>query len=94
MLSDLLSKTEQKEFIKEPENATTDILHYDELNLLHGICDGDIALHSVETAFQVLVCCYLNYEVRTQLLRLLRETIAVSFVKDIRGARGGVIIYN
>ena len=56
MLSNLLCETE--EFIKEPENATTDKVHRDELNLLHEICDGDIALHSVELAIQV--CCDLT----------------------------------
>ena len=63
----------------------TDKLHHDELNLLHEICDGDIALHSVELAIKVLVCCYLTYQSRAQVLRLLRETITISLVKDIRG---------
>jgi hypothetical protein len=93
MLSDPLSKSEQKDFVEEPE-ATTDKLHYNKLNSLHEICDAGIALHSVETAIQVLVCCYLTFEFRTQLLRLLSENIlAISHVKDIRAARGGVIIY-
>ena len=57
MLSNLLS--ESVDFLKEPENAMTDRVHHDELNLLHEICDGDIALHSVELAIQV--CCDLTY---------------------------------
>lgn len=57
-LSDLLSESE--EYVKEPENAMTDSVHHDELNLLHEICDGDIALHSVELAIQV--CCDLSYQ--------------------------------
>ena len=51
VLSNLLSESE--DFLKEPENAMTDRVHLDELNLLHEICDGDIALHSVELAIQV-----------------------------------------
>jgi hypothetical protein len=66
MLSNLLCESE--EFIKEPENATTDKVHHDELNLLHEICDGDIALHSVELAIQV--CCDLIHQSRAQVLRL------------------------
>ena len=66
MLSNLLCESE--EFIKEPENAMTEKVHHDELNLLHEICDGDIALHSVELAIQV--CCNLNYQSRAQVLRL------------------------
>ena len=60
MLSDLLCESE--EFIKEPENAMTDEVHRDKLNLLHEICDGDIALHSVELAIKV--CCDLTYQSR------------------------------
>ena len=56
MLSNLLCESEA--FVKEPENAMTDKVHRDELNLLHEICDGDIALHSVELAIQV--CCDLT----------------------------------
>ena len=37
----------------------TDKAHDDELSLLHEICDGDIALHSIELAIQV--SCDLNY---------------------------------
>jgi hypothetical protein len=51
MLSNVLHESE--EFIKEPEYAMTDKAHQDELDLLHEICDGDVALHSVELAFQV-----------------------------------------
>ena len=58
MLSNLLSESE--EFVKEPGNAMTDKVNHDELNLLHEICDGDIALHSVELAIQV--CCDLTYQ--------------------------------
>ena len=58
MLSNLLFESE--EFVKEAENALTDKIYYDELNLLHEICDGDIALHSVELAIQV--CCNLTYQ--------------------------------
>ena len=54
MLSNLLSESE--EFINEPENAVTVKVHLDELNLLHEICDGDIALHSIELAMNQ-VCC-------------------------------------
>jgi hypothetical protein len=53
MLSNLLCESE--EFVEEPENAMTDKVHDDELNLLHEICDGDIALHSVELTIKV---CY------------------------------------
>ena len=68
MLSNLLCESE--EFIKESENlnAMTDKVHHDELNLLHDICDGDIALHSIELAIQV--CCDLTYQSRAQVLRL------------------------
>ena len=65
MLWNLLCESE--DFIKEPENLTTDRVHQDELNLLHDICDGDIALHDVELAIQV--CCDLAYQSRAQLLR-------------------------
>ena len=58
MLSNLLCESEAS--IKEPENAMTDKVYHDELNLLHEICDGDIALHSVELAIQV--CCDLTYQ--------------------------------
>ena len=51
----------------------TDKVHHDELNLLHEICDGDIALHSVELAIQV--CCDLTYQSRAQVLRLPHEII-------------------
>ena len=54
MLSNLLYESE--EFIKEPENAMTDKVHRDELNLLHDICDGDIAIHSIDLAI-IQVCC-------------------------------------
>ena len=57
MLSNLLCESE--EFIKDFENAMTNNLHRDELDLLHEICDGDIAFHSVELAIQV--CCDLTY---------------------------------
>ena len=67
MLSNLICESE--EFIKERENTMSDKVHRDELNLLHEICDGDIALHSVEEA--VKVCCDLTYQTRTQVLRLL-----------------------
>jgi tetratricopeptide (TPR) repeat protein len=70
MLSNLLCKSE--EFIKEPGNAMSDKVNQDELNLLHEICDGDIALHSVELAIQV---CDLTYQFRVQMLRLLHEII-------------------
>ena len=50
-----------------------DKVHQDKLNLLHEICDGDIALHSVELAIQV--CCNLTYRSRAQVLRLPREII-------------------
>ena len=53
MLSNL--HCESEEFVKEPENTMTDKVHEDELNLLHELCDGDIALHSVELAIRV--CC-------------------------------------
>ena len=46
----------------------TDEIHHDELNLLHTICDGDIALHGVELAIQV---CDLTYQSRAQVLTLL-----------------------
>ena len=46
---------ESEEFVNEPERARTPNSHRDELNLLHIICDSDIALHSVELAIQV--CC-------------------------------------
>ena len=67
MLSNLLCESE--EFVKEPENAMTDKVHQDELRLLHEICDGDIALHSLELGIQV--CCDLTYQSRAQVLRLL-----------------------
>jgi hypothetical protein len=57
MLSNLLCESE--EFIKEPENAMTDKIHRDELNLLHEICDGNIALHSIELAV-IQVCSDIN----------------------------------
>ena len=57
MLSNLLCESE--EFIKEPENAMKDKVHRDELILLHEICDGDIALHSMELAM-IQVCCDLH----------------------------------
>ena len=68
ILSDLLCESE--EFVNEPENAMTDSdkVHHDELKLLHEICDGDIALHSVELAIQV--CRDLIYQSRAQVLRL------------------------
>ena len=66
MLSNLLSESE--DFVKEPENAMTDRVHHDELNLLHEICDGDITLHSVELAIQV--CCDLTYQSCAEALRL------------------------
>lgn len=44
---------ESEEFVNEPERARTPNSHRDELNLLHIICDSDIALHSVELAIQV-----------------------------------------
>ena len=66
LLSNLLCESE--EFIKEPENAMSDKVHHDELNLLHEICDGDIALHSIELA--VLVCFDFIYQFRAQVLRL------------------------
>ena len=53
ILSNLLHESEV--FHSEPENATTGKAHQDELNLLHIICDSNIALHSIETAIQV---CY------------------------------------
>ena len=67
MLSNLLSESE--EFVKEPENAMTEKVHHDELNLLQDICDGDIALHGVELAIQVgcdsnLEHKYLDFPVR------------------------------
>ena len=65
-MSNLLRESE--EFVNEPENAMTDKVHHDELKLLHEICDGDIALHSVELAIQV--CCVLIYQSRAQVLRL------------------------
>jgi tetratricopeptide (TPR) repeat protein len=73
MLSNLLCESE--EFIKEPENAMTDKVHHDELNLLHEICDGDIALHSVELAIKV--CYDLTYQSQVQVLRLPRREIIV-----------------
>ena len=60
MLSNLLCESE--EFVKEPENAMMDKVHHDELILLHDICDGDIALHSIELAIQVR--CDLTYQSR------------------------------
>ena len=51
----------------------TSKVHHDELNLLQDICDGDIALHSVELAIQV--CCDFTYQFRAQVLRLLHEII-------------------
>ena len=71
MLSNLLCESE--EFVKESENAMTDKDHHDELNLLHEICDGNIALHSVELAIQV--CCDLSYQSRTEVLRLPHKII-------------------
>ena len=71
MLSNLLCESE--EFVKEPENAATTKVHHDELNLLHEICDGDVALHSVELAIQV--SCDLTYQSRAQVLRLSCEII-------------------
>ena len=71
MFSNLLCESE--EFVKEPENAMTDKVHDDELNLLHEICDGDIALHSVKLAIQV--CCDLSYQSGAQMLRLPLEII-------------------
>ena len=65
MLSNL--PCESEEFIQEPEDAMTDKVHHDELNLLHEICDGDIAFHSVELAIQV--CCDLTHQSRAQVLR-------------------------
>ena len=41
MLSNLLCESEG--FVKEPNNAMTSKVHHDELNLLHDICDGNIA---------------------------------------------------
>ena len=66
MLSNLLCESEG--FVKESENAMANKVHHDELNLLHEICDGDIALHSIELAIQV--CCDLTYQPRAQVLRL------------------------
>ena len=66
MLSNVLRESE--EFVNETENAMSDEVHHDELKLLHEICDGDIALHSVELAIQV--CCDLTYQSRVQGLRL------------------------
>ena len=60
MLSNLLCESE--DFAKEPENAMTDKAYHDKLNLLHKICDGDIALYSVELAIKV--CCDLTYQSR------------------------------
>ena len=45
-----------------------DKVHHDELNLLHEICDSDIALHSIELAIQV--CCDLTYQFQVLVLRL------------------------
>ena len=59
MLSNLLCESE--EFVKEPENSMMDKVHDDELNLLHDICDGDIALHSIELAIRVR--CNLTYQI-------------------------------
>ena len=61
MLSDLLRKSEEIFFVNEPKRAKTNKLHLEELKLLHEICNGCIALHSVETAIQVLVW-YLTYQ--------------------------------
>ena len=60
--------------VEEPENAMADKVHHDELDLLHEVCDGDIALHSVELAIQV--CCDLTYQSRPQVLGPHREIIA------------------
>ena len=66
MLSNLLCESEA--YVKEPENVMTDKVHHDELNLLHEICDGDIALHGVELAIQV--GCDFAYQYRAQVLIL------------------------
>ena len=66
MLSNLLCESE--EFVEDPENVMTDKVHRDELNLLHEICDGDIALHSIELAIEV--CCEFTYQFRAKVLRL------------------------
>ena len=71
MLSNLLCESE--EFVKD--NAMMDNVHHDELNLLHEIYDGDVALHSVEWAIQV--CCNLTYQSRAQALRIPHEIIVL-----------------
>ena len=60
-------------FVSEPENAMTDKAHQDELNLLHIICDSNVALHSIETAIQV--CPNSAYQSRPPVLRLLFEAL-------------------
>ena len=64
MFSNLLCESEA--FIKEPENAMSDKVRLDELNLLHEVCDGDIALHSVQLAIQV--CHDLSYHLEHKCL--------------------------
>ena len=51
----------------------TDKAYHDKLNLLHEICDGDIALYSIELAIKV--CCDLTYQSRVEALILPHEII-------------------
>ena len=77
MLSNLLSKSEQKKSVEGPGNGMTDKFHHDELNLLHESCDGDIALHSVELAIQVLVRCDFSFQSRSTVLRFFCEILSL-----------------
>ena len=52
----------------------TDKAYRDKLKFLQEICDGDIALHSMELAI-AQVCCDLTYQSRAQVLRLSCEII-------------------